>query len=90
MSGYEDPRYQSKFNRDAAFSFNLDAKGVGGEIRELISIAGILYCFTEKSISTLTTAHTIDPQYEDPTTRHGTQAVYEVVPRNGARGLLMN
>jgi hypothetical protein len=72
------------FDRDAAFSMNLSNPNSPEEdaIRCMITLDDRLICFSEKSIKEILTAETIDPENENPETRHSYQAIYNIGTNN--------
>ena len=73
------------FNRDAAFSINVENPDHPEEpdrIQRLLELKGSLVCFCEYSISTILPAEAIDPDRTELSTRHGYQKIHDVGSRS--------
>lgn len=71
---------ERKFDRSDAISMNLvnpnsDRKDA---IQSMMNLDDKLICFSEKSITEVLTAETIDPKNENPETRHTYRTIYQI------------
>ncbi|MBA7535444.1 hypothetical protein ES705_27700 [subsurface metagenome] len=73
-----------KFDRNAAFSMNLVNQNSAEKeaIQNMMNLGDKLICFSEKSISEILTAETIDPKNEKPETRHSYRTIYQIGTEN--------